>query len=85
MTSDDAAAGIELWADRVSPEDLLPPGALALRLLAAGVDQRDSADEAITLAVRQARAAGQSWSKIAAVLGVSKQAAQRKYSAKMTA
>lgn len=87
MITDDSAevAALERWADQVAPAALHSPGPLALRLLAAGVDQRDAADEAITEAIRQARTSGHSWSQIAAVLGVSKQAAQRKYSAKLTA
>ena len=87
MITDDSAevAALERWADQVAPAALHSPGPLALRLLAAGVDQRDAADDVITEAIRRARAAGQSWSQIAAVLGVSKQAAQRKYSAKLTA
>ena len=87
MTVHDAAAAAELerWAEQISPAELQAPGPLALRILAAGVESRDAADAAITEAIRQARLAGESWSQIAAVLGVTKQAAQRRYAAKMTA
>lgn len=43
------------------------------------MDQRDHVDHELTGAVRAARAAHRSWSEIGAMLGVSKQAAQRKY------
>lgn len=87
VTADPAKAeeAVERWADHVSSEELQEPGPLALNLLAAHVGERDAADAAITEAVRRARAAGQSWSQIAAVLGVTKQAAQRKYASRMTA
>jgi len=46
------------------------------------VDQRSEVDDQITDAVISARQAHRSWSEIGAMLGVSKQAAQRKYSSK---
>lgn len=87
MTADATATGaaLESWADQVSTAELEGPGPLALQLLAAHVDQRETAEAAIAEAIRQARAAGQTWSQIAAVLGVTKQAAQRKYAARMSA
>jgi DNA-binding Lrp family transcriptional regulator len=54
--------------------------AQALRAIAELAEQRDGVEEAIIEAVRSARAAHRSWSEISAMLGVSKQAAQRKYS-----
>ncbi len=42
-------------------------------------DRRDRLDLALTEAIRSARRDGRSWSEIGAMLGVSKQAAQRKY------
>jgi hypothetical protein len=54
----------------------------ALRTLAQLVDQRNDLDEQITEAVISARQSQRSWSEIGTMLGVSKQAAQRKYSPK---
>jgi hypothetical protein len=74
------AAAFERWADRVEPEDLVPARTEALRAIAQLAEQRDDVDAALLAAVRSARAAQRSWSEIGAMLGVSKQAAQRKYS-----
>ena len=50
-----------------------------LRAIAELAETRDRVDEELTEAVRSARHANRSWSEIGAMLGVSKQAAQRKY------
>ncbi len=49
------------------------------------VEQRDDVDTALLDAIRDARRADRSWSEIGAMLGVSKQAAQRKYAVKISA
>ena len=49
------------------------------------MQQRDDVDTALLDAIRDARNADRSWSEIGAMLGVSKQAAQRKYAAKISA
>ena len=79
-TRADRAAALEAWADRVDTDDLVPAETEALRAIAELAEQRDGVDAAIIEAVRSARAAHRSWSEIGAMLGVSKQAAQRKYS-----
>ena len=79
------AAALEQWADRVQPEDLRIADTESLRAIAELVDQRDHVDNELTKAVRSARAAHRSWSEIGAMLGVSKQAAQRKYGDKKSA
>ena len=79
-TRADRAAALEAWADRVGTDDLVPADTEALRAIAELAEQRDGVDAAIIEAVRSARAAHRSWSEIGAMLGVSKQAAQRKYS-----
>jgi len=56
-----------------------------LRAIADLVDQRDHVEEELTAAVRAARQANRSWSEIGVMLGVSKQAAQRKYGHKRSA
>lgn len=75
----DRAKALEEWADRVDAGDLTVADTEALRRIADLVDQRDAVDEELTDAVRSARRAQRSWSEIGAMLGVSKQAAQRKY------
>ena len=78
-TRAERAAALEAWADRVDTDDLVPAETEALRVIAELAEQRDGVDAAIIEAVRSARAAHRSWSEIGAMLGVSKQAAQRKY------
>jgi hypothetical protein len=73
------AAALQKWAERVQPEDLRVADTEALRVIAELADQRDRVDSELTAAVRVARVAQRSWSEIGAMLGVSKQAAQRKY------
>lgn len=80
----DRAAALERWADQVAPEDLRLADTESLRAIAELVDQRDRVDNELTDAVRAARAAHRSWSEIGAMLGVSKQAAQRKYRDKIS-
>jgi len=79
-TRQERAAALEAWADRVRPEELVEADTEALRALALYAEQRHQLDDSIASAVRDARRAGRSWSEIAGMLGVSKQAAQRKYS-----
>jgi len=73
------AAALEAWADRVAARDLQVADTGTLRAIAELVDRRDDVDDEITAAVRAARVDRRSWSEIGAMLGVSKQAAQRKY------
>jgi hypothetical protein len=73
------AAVLEEWAERVQPDELRVADTDSLRLIADLADQRERVDSELTAAVRAARAAHRSWSEIGAMLGVSKQAAQRKY------
>lgn len=79
-TRTERAAALEEWADRVSSDELVAADTQALRAIAELAEQREGVDAAIVEAVRSARAAHRSWSEIGAMLGVSKQAAQRKYS-----
>ncbi len=84
-TRAERATVLEDWADRVLIEDLVAVDTDVLRMIAELVDQRNEVDGELTQAVRSAREAHRSWSEIGAMLGVSKQAAQRKYSAKTSA
>ncbi len=78
------AAALERWADEVGADDLVEARTAALRTIAELAEQRDDIDTALLEAIRDARNADRSWSEIGAMLGVSKQAAQRKYAAKMS-
>ena len=79
------AAALERWADEVDADDLIEAKTAALRTIAVLVEQRDEIDTALLDAIRDARKADRSWSEIGAMLGVTKQAAQRKYSSKTSA
>ena len=74
------AQGIEAWADTVEPGDLVIADTESLRVIAELAERRGELDAALIEAVRSARRSDRSWSEIGAMLGVSKQAAQRKYS-----
>jgi hypothetical protein len=79
------AEALEKWAERVEPEELRVADTEALRVVAELADQRDRVETELTAAVRAARAAHRSWSEIGVMLGVSKQAAQRKYGNRVSA
>ncbi|MFN3218884.1 MAG: hypothetical protein ACE367_20510 [Acidimicrobiales bacterium] len=79
------AEALERWSDDVDGDDLVEAKTAALRTIAELVERRDDLDTALLEAVRDARGADRSWSEIGAMLGVSKQAAQRKYAAKVSA
>jgi hypothetical protein len=78
------AAALEAWADSVKSEDLHSADTEALRLIAELAQQREQLDAELAESVRAARTAHRSWSEIGAMLGVSKQAAQRKYRTKVS-
>ena len=84
-TRAERAAALEAWADTVDPADLRSADTEALRHIAELAQQRDDVDAELTQTVHAARAAHRSWSEIGAMLGVSKQAAQRKYGTKTPA
>ncbi|MEQ8718990.1 MAG: hypothetical protein RIE08_15380 [Acidimicrobiales bacterium] len=84
-TRSDQARNLEKWAATVKPGDLIVADTDALQTIAALVDQRDAIDSALVAAVGAAREAGRSWSEIGVMLGVSKQAAQQRYSSKLPA
>ena len=74
------AKALEAWADTVQPEELVVADTQSLRAIAELAERRGELDAALVEAIRSARRADRSWSEIGAMLGVSKQAAQRKYS-----
>ena len=79
------AAALERWADDVKADDLVEADTSTLRNIVELVERRDEVDNALLDAIRTARRADRSWSEIGAMLGVSKQAAQRKYATKLSA
>lgn len=84
-TRAERAAALEAWADTVDPADLRSADTTVLRHIAQLAQQRDDVDTELAESVQTARAARCSWSEIGAMLGVSKQAAQRKYGTKAPA
>lgn len=74
------ATALEHWADAVQADDLVVRDTSALKRLATLADQQEALDSELRAAVQDARRARRSWSEIGLMLGVSKQAAQRKYS-----
>ena len=79
------AKALEDWAERVDAADLREADTATLRLIAELAARRDHVDDELTEAVCSARRSHRSWSEIGAMLGVSKQAAQRKYGPKLSA
>jgi Fic family protein len=73
---------LEEWANNVDSTDLRVADTTALREIAKLADQRNEVEAELAAAVWSARRARRSWSEIGAMLGVSKQAAQRKYASK---
>ncbi len=79
------AEALEAWADRIDSADLKEADTETLRAIAELAETRNGVDEQLTEPVRTARHAHRSWSEIGTMLGVSKQAAQRKYGPKISA
>lgn len=73
---------LERWAEQVDSADLKTADTEVLRVIADLAEKRSEIDDKLTAAIRSARQANRSWSEIGAMLGVSKQAAQRKYASK---
>jgi hypothetical protein len=83
MTRADRAAVLEAWADSVDSSDLTEADRAVARTIADLAAARLRIEEELLNQVRSARSQGRSWSQIGAMLGVSKQAAQRKYADRM--
>lgn len=69
----------ERWAAEVDANHLVVLDTTALKALMELSEQRTAVEAQLLEAVRQARADHHSWSEIGLMLGVSKQAAQRRY------
>ena len=79
------AAALETWADAVDPGDLVALDTTELQQLVNLAAQREALEADLDAAVRRAREARRTWAEIGAMLGVSKQAAQRKYTRRIPA
>ncbi len=84
-TRAERAEALEAWAERIDPAELKEAGIETLRAIAELAEMLHGVDEKLIDAVRSARHARRSWSEIGTMLGVSKQAAQRKYGPKVSA
>ncbi|MCL2466813.1 MAG: hypothetical protein FWF02_09330 [Micrococcales bacterium] len=78
MTDEQAAAFFEATDDPVAA-GMVAHDVSEVAWVAAAVANRDAADEQVLAAVRDARARGVPWVLIASALGVSYQAAHKKY------
>lgn len=76
-----ALADTEAWLDTLDPKALASPNSDGSDLRAIGEALRAAAESDLMLAnrVAQARSNGRTWTQIAAVLGVSKQAARERF------
>jgi recombinational DNA repair ATPase RecF len=84
-TRAERARALEEWAERIDRKDLKEADTATLRAIAELADQREEVEAELVAAVEEARKAHRSWSEIGAMLGVTKQAAQRKYASKVGA
>ena len=84
-TRAERAAALESWAETVQADELVTADTDALKAIAEITVRRCQVGAALLEAVRSARVAHRSRSEIGAMLGVSKQAAQRKYARHTTA
>jgi hypothetical protein len=76
-----AATETDVWLDGLDPKAISSPEADASDLRAIGDAMRAVATSDLALAERvaDARARGRTWTQVAAVLGVSKQAARERF------
>lgn len=76
-----AAAQAEAWLDQLDPADpdLSVEDPRELRDIAHALAAVAAAEQDLAAAVTAARTAGRSWSDVARVLGISRQAAQKRF------
>ncbi|MCY4422896.1 MAG: hypothetical protein OXC06_07490 [Acidimicrobiaceae bacterium] len=73
------AEAFAAWAENLDPSDLRPLDTRALQQLSKLAGLRQDIDDAILAAVREARQQCSTWSEIGSMLGVTKQAAQQRF------
>ena len=66
--------------DHLDPATVPARDATHFRAIVAATDALEAANGALRAAVRDAREAGETWTVIGAALGISKQAAQQRFS-----
>lgn len=78
---DQAAADAEAWLDALDPSELDKPEAdtTDLRRIGVALTAVAAAENELAEAVRLARENGRSWADIATVLGVSREAARKRF------
>jgi hypothetical protein len=80
----DAAERFERWADNVDPTTIRWQETPDLAAIAQAADTLRADEQRLQDAVRIARQGGRSWNRIAAALGVSRQAARQRFNDQIT-
>ncbi|OBF66505.1 hypothetical protein A5753_07160 [Mycobacterium sp. 852002-51971_SCH5477799-a] len=70
----------ERWLDQLDPADVTLDDAQYLRRIREAADELDGAEARLRAAVAEAREHNETWGLIGMVLGVSRQAAQQRFS-----
>lgn len=76
-----AATDAEAWLDQLDPDDskIIVDDPADLRTIAYALAAVASAEQVVSQAVAAARKNGRTWGDIAMILGISRQAAQKRY------
>jgi hypothetical protein len=82
---EEAARRFEALADELDPQTTDAEDMTDLRAIAEAADQARRDEALLTERVALARAHGRSWNRIAAALGVSRQAARQRFAGKVDA
>lgn len=83
-----AAADAEAWLDQLDPDDdpnITVDDPADLRTIAYALAAVASAEQVVSQAVAAARKNGRTWGDVAMILGISRQAAQKRYGHPATA
>ncbi len=78
-------AAFEKWADEVKPEDLKPATLEQMGGMAKWINQFEHVSEALVTAVAEAMSRGLTWADVGELLGVSAEAARKKYGSRVSA
>jgi hypothetical protein len=82
---EEAARRFKILADELNPDTANVEDLADLRAIAEAADQARRDEALLTERVAFARAHGRSWNRIAAALGVSRQAARQRFAGKVDA
>lgn len=80
---EEAARRFEHWADKLDPATAEAEDISDLRAIAEAAEQARRDEALVAERVAAARAHGRSWNRIAAALGVSRQAARQRFGGKV--